>query len=291
MRREYSILVKKVAKSLSSLLFRCFPHDVHSGHRVLFFWNWYYETPMSKYGLPEIQELRAIKSRREISYITKAQRTSEMVLKEVVARLKVGVTELSLARFIVESFKRKGIRALAFEPIVAFGKGSADIHHWAGSTKLRRGDTVMFDFGCTVESYCSDMTRTYFFGEPTARQKKVYLGVLQAQEKVLHALKQGERRATKLDSLARTFLSRKFGLRAFPHGLGHGVGTAIHEWPNFKPKSPDVLRANMVMTVEPGAYFRGWGGVRIEDMVLIKSSGCSNLTHAPKDLSSVTLRV
>ncbi len=246
---------------------------------------------MPKYSLPEIQRLRAIKSRREVGYITRAQALSEAVLKEVVARLKPGMSEVALARFIVGSFKRKGIKALAFEPIVAFGQSTADIHHWAGSTKLKCGDTVMFDFGCTVEGYCSDMTRTYFFGEPSPRQKKVYLSVLRAQEKVLQALQRGERRAAVLDSLARKFLSKQLGKRAFPHGLGHGLGTAIHEWPNFKPKSPDVLRPNMVMTVEPGAYFKGWGGVRIEDIVLVTSRGIKNLTHAPKNLEAITLHI
>lgn len=245
---------------------------------------------MSKYSLPEIHELRAIKSRREVGHITRAQRISEQVLQKVVGELKVGVSEVALARFVVAEFKRKGIKSLAFEPIVAFGKGTADIHHWATSARLKRGDTVMFDFGCTVEGYCSDMTRTFFFGKPTARQKKVYLGVLKAQELALRALGKGERRAGKLDEIVRVFLVKQFGKRAFPHSLGHGIGTVIHEWPFLKPKSTDILTPGMVVTIEPGVYLPGWGGVRIEDVVFVERRGVCNLTRAKKDLSSAIIQ-
>jgi Xaa-Pro aminopeptidase len=240
---------------------------------------------MFKYQLPIIQEQRAIKSAREIFYITKAQKISEAVLQDVLRKLKLGVTEISLAKFIVASFKRYGIKALAFEPIVSFGKNTANIHHEPGKARFKKGDTAMFDFGCTVNGYCSDMTRTYFYGEPTKKQKRVYLAVLKTQEKVLQALSQGEWRADKLDAMARNFLTKKFGKKAFPHGLGHGVGTVIHEWPNLKPQTHDVLKPGMVITIEPGVYLKGWGGVRIEDMVLITNSGCKNLTRVPKTLA------
>lgn len=240
---------------------------------------------MSKYQLPIIQELRAIKSAREIFYIKKAQKISEAVLQEVLRQLKLGATEISLAKFIVASLKRYGIKALAFEPIVSFGKNTANIHHEPGKARSKKGNTVMFDFGCIINGYCSDMTRTYFYGTPTTKQKQVYLSVLKVQEKVLQALAQGERRAGKLDALARNFLTRKFGKKAFSHGLGHGVGTVIHEWPNLKPQSHDVLKPGMIITVEPGVYLKGWGGVRIEDMVLITKNGCKNLTTVPKKLA------
>ncbi len=246
---------------------------------------------MSRYQLPELQELRAIKSAREVSYIVKAQRTAEVVLIEVLRKLKVGVSEVQLARYIVAAFKRRGVKALAFEPIVAFGKGSADIHHWATKTRLQQNQIVMFDFGCTVQGYCSDMTRTFWFGNPTAKFKRVYQAVLAAQEKSLRLLVRGERRTKVIDAAARLPIVRKFGKRAFPHGLGHGVGIAIHEWPNFTPKSRDVLQSGVVMTVEPGVYIKGWGGVRIEDMVLVKRRGARNLTKAPKSFGSATLRV
>jgi len=245
---------------------------------------------MFKHQLPVIQELRAVKTSREVSYIVKAQRISEAVLGRVVKRLRAGVTEIALARFIVAEFKRRGIKALAFEPIVSFGKNTTNIHHEPGRAKLRRGNTVMFDFGCTVNSYCSDMTRTYFFGQPTAKQKRIYVAVLAAQERALNLLSAGERRTGVVDAAVRRFLTKKFGPNAFLHGLGHGVGTAIHEWPSLKAKSPDVLKPSMVVTLEPGVYLKGWGGVRIEDMVVIRENGIKNLTKVSKDLKYVTVK-
>ncbi len=235
-----------------------------------------------------IHEVRAIKTSKEIENIVKAQSISEMVLRDALKILKNGITEVAVADFIKESFVKYGAPVLSFSPIVSFGKNSANIHHEPSKSKLKKGDIIMFDFGTTVNHYCSDMTRTYFWGEPTAKQKKIYLAVLEAQEKAVKKLASGERKAGVVDKLARNFLNKKFK-NNFKHGLGHGVGTVIHEWPNFKPKSTDVLPVGCVMTVEPGLYLKGFGGVRIEDMVLITDKGCKNLTKVPKDLKSVTL--
>jgi Xaa-Pro aminopeptidase len=236
-----------------------------------------------------IHEVRAVKNKKELANIVKAQRISEQVLKDVLKKLKTGITEIEIADFIKKSFVKYGAPILSFPPIVAFGKSTADIHHEPSNNKLKKRDIIMLDFGCTVNHYCSDMTRTYFWGEPNARQKKIYLAVLEAQEQALRKIKQGERHAKIIDKSAREFLSKKFGENNFQHGLGHGVGTVIHEWPNFKPKSEDILPAGCVMTIEPGLYFKGFGGVRIEDMVLITKNGYTNLTKTPKDLKSVIL--
>jgi len=154
---------------------------------------------------------------------------------------------------------------------------------------LKKGDIVMLDFGCTVNHYCSDMTRTYFWGEPNKRQKKIYLTVLEAQNCAIKKIQKGERRAKVVDKIARNFLNKKYKNK-FLHGLGHGVGTVIHEWPNFKPKSEDMIPTGCVMTIEPGLYFKGFGGVRIEDMILITRNGCKNLMNVPKDLKNAILK-
>lgn len=237
-----------------------------------------------------IHEVRAVKSKKELANIIKAQRISETVLAETVARLKTGVTELEISNSIKKTYLSHGVNVLSFPPIVAFGKNTANIHHEPSKSKLKRGDIIMFDFGCTVNHYCSDMTRSYFWGEPNARQRKIYEHVLRAMELAMKKIAKGEMRAKIIDKTAREFLSRKFGEKKFPHGLGHGVGTVIHEWPNFKPKSPDILPVGCVMTIEPGLYFKGFGGVRIEDMVLITKKGYKNLTNLPKDLNSATLK-
>ena len=235
-----------------------------------------------------IHEVRAVKSRRELANIIKAQKISELVLRYVVAELKTGITEARIAGLIKKKFVKLGAPILAFSPIVAFGKNTANIHHEPNKTRLKKGDTIMFDFGCTVNHYCSDMTRTYFWGEPNAKQKRVYQAVLEAQNRVLKKLKTGEKRTWVIDKVAREFLARKFK-NNFKHGLGHGVGTVIHEWPNFKPKSEDILSVGCVMTVEPGIYLKGFGGVRIEDMVFITKKGAKNLTKVAKGLESVIL--
>ena len=237
-----------------------------------------------------IHEIRAVKSRRELANIIKAQRIAEKILKETLAKLQTNVTELAIAEFITKKFTKYGAPILAFPPIVSFGKNTANVHHEPGKTKLKYGDIVMLDFGCTVNHYCSDMTRTYFWGEPNIRQKKIYLAVLEAQNRAIKKIMSGEKRAKVIDKTARDFLNKKYGAKKFSHGLGHGIGTVIHEWPNFKPKSKDILPIGCVMTVEPGIYFKGFGGVRIEDMVLITKNGYKNLTNVPKDLKSAILK-
>lgn len=235
-----------------------------------------------------IHEVRAVKSKKELANIIKAQRISEQVLKDAVKYLRDGVSELEVANFIKKSFIKYGASILSFPPIVAFGKNTANIHHEPGKSKLKKGDTVMFDIGTTVNHYCSDMTRTYFWGNPNAKQKKVYLDVLKAQELAENKIKRGERRAGVIDKVSRSFLAKKYR-NNFKHGLGHGVGTVIHEWPNFKPKSEDIIPAGCVMTIEPGIYLKGFGGVRIEDMYLITKTGYKLLTNVPKDLKNVIL--
>lgn len=238
-----------------------------------------------------IHEVRAVKTKTELQNIIKAQRISEQVLKDVLRKLKTGVTEIEIANFIKKSFIKYHAPILSFPPIVAFGIGSADIHHEPKKnkqTKLKKGDIVMFDFGCTVNGYCSDMTRTYFWGEPNAKQKKVYLDVLQAMTLALNKIGKDEKKCKAIDKVARDFLAKKYK-KNFQHGLGHGVGTVIHEWPNFKPKNEDILPVGCVMTIEPGIYLKGLGGVRIEDMILITKKGYKNLTNVAKNLESVIL--
>lgn len=236
-----------------------------------------------------VHEVRAVKSKKELANIIRAQRISEQVLQHTVVKLHTGITEKETQNLIKKQFAKLGAPILSFSPIVAFGKSSADIHHEPNKTKLKIGDTIMFDFGTTVNHYCSDMTRTFFWGEPSVKQKKVYLNVLKAQEIAINKIARGERRAKAIDKSARSFLNRRYR-NNFKHGLGHGVGTVIHEWPNFKPGSPDILPTGCVMTVEPGIYIKNWGGVRIEDMVLVKRVGYKNLTDFPKDLKSATLK-
>jgi len=243
-----------------------------------------------------IHEVRAVKNKKELANIVRAQRVREKVLDDTLKYLRTGVTESAAAEFVTKKFRKYKAPILAFSPIISFGKNTANIHHEPGKTKLKRGDIIMFDFGCTVNHYCSDMTRTYFWGEPSAKQKKIYESVLKAMDLAMQKIKRGERRAKIIDKVARDFLKKKFKIKktlqstnGFAHRLGHGVGTVIHEWPNFGPTSTDSLPTGSVMTIEPGLYFKGFGGVRIEDMVLITKKGYKNLTKVAKNLDSVIL--
>src|SRR3989338_5611801 len=157
-----------------------------------------------------LHEIRAVKTKRELQNIIRAQRISELVLRYIVAELYTGMTEIEAAKKIKKAFIKYGANVLSFAPIVAFGKNSANIHHEPSKTKLKAGDMVMFDIGCAVNHYCSDMTRTYFWGKPSARQKKIYLDVLKAQEFAVKKLMQGERRAWVIDATARKFLAKKY---------------------------------------------------------------------------------
>jgi len=237
-----------------------------------------------------LHEVRAVKSKKELANIIKAQRLSEKVLQQIILKLKTGITEIQVVEFIKKTFVKFGAPILSFSPIVAFGKNSANIHHAPGKSRLKKGDTIMLDFGCTVDHYCSDMTRTYFWGEPSPRQKKIYNEVLWAMDLAMLKIKKGEKKAKVIDKAARGFLAEKYR-KNFQHGLGHGVGTVIHEWPNFKPLSDDIVPVGAVMTIEPGLYFKGFGGVRIEDMILVTKNGYINLTKAPKGLKSAILPI
>lgn len=237
-----------------------------------------------------LHEVRAVKSEIELANIMKAQWISEEVLRDVLVYLRTGITEIEVEDFIKKSFIKYNAPILSFSPIVAFGKGSADIHHIPSKNKLKKGDIIMLDFGTTVNHYCSDMTRTYFWGEPSTKQKKVYKDVLEAMNRAFDTIGKGEKNAKKIDTSARKFLARKYK-NNFQHGLGHGVGTVIHEWPNFKPKSEDTIPVGTVMTIEPGIYIKGFGGIRIEDMILVTKNGYKNLTNVPKELESAILPI
>lgn len=245
-----------------------------------------------------LHEVRAPKNQKELANIVKAQRISEKVLIDALNFLKIGITEKEVENFIKECFVKYKAPILSFSPIVAFGKNSANIHHTPNETKLKLGDIIMFDFGTTVNHYCSDMTRTFFYGIPEKKKDKIrqdklikiYKDVLKANEIAIAKIMKGEKDAFKIDNSARSFLAKKYK-NNFKHGLGHGVGTVIHEWPNFKPNTTDILPAGCVMTVEPGIYIRGLGGVRIEDMVYVKEKGGENLTNFPKDIKSMILKI
>ena len=179
--------------------------------------------------------------------------------------------------------RRKGADGLSFTSIVASGVRSAMPHGVASEKKIAVGDFVTMDFGCVYQGYCSDMTRTVVVGKADEQQKKVYALVQKAQQVAINSIKAGVI-GKDIDNICRSVFREAGVLGYFGHGLGHSLGLEVHEEPRFSTKDQHIMKENMVLSVEPGLYFPNWGGVRIEDIVVIKQDGCENLTHSPKEL-------
>ena len=225
----------------------------------------------------------ASKSEREIEAIRQAQRLTEDVFETLLPQIGPGVTEQDLAAEIVYQHLKRGASAMAFEPIVASGLRGALPHARASSKALRPGELVVIDMGCVLDGYASDMTRTVAVGEPDDRLRQAYAVILNAQQQAVAAVGAGAS-ARAVDAVARDVIADAGLGDYFSHGLGHGVGLQVHEWPRLSYNSDDVLPENAVVTVEPGVYVPEQFGIRIEDMVVARRDGPEVLTCTPKEL-------
>ena len=233
-----------------------------------------------------IEELRMVKKSSEIQSITNAQRITEEVFNEILACIKGGVQETDLACEIDYRFRKHGGERSAFDTIVAFGTNTSNPHAVSSKRKLKPGDIILFDMGTVSDGYASDMTRTVVFGKANRKLKNIYSIVLDAQKTALESIKSGEK-CSKIDSLARNVIKKAGYGDQFLHSLGHGVGLEVHEMPRLSHSVDSALKKNTVLTVEPAVYIKGWGGVRIEDMVVVTDNGCENLTGVPKTLFEI----
>ncbi|MBU1703537.1 Xaa-Pro peptidase family protein [Patescibacteria group bacterium] len=236
------------------------------------------------------EQLRMIKTKREIAFITGSQRINEKVLREVIENLRYGKTEKQIAWEIEKIGHDMGADELSFPPIVGFGSNSGCPHHMSGNRKLKKGDMVLIDMGMKYKGYCSDMTRIYFTKKPTQKQALIYNLVLKAQETAIATLKAGIL-GTAADNAARDVIEKAGYGPQFSHSLGHGVGLEIHEAPSLSVTYDKPIPENTVVTVEPGIYLEKSFGVRIEDMVLIKRNKAENLTKTPKQIDSLILSI
>lgn len=227
-------------------------------------------------------ELRRTKDAGEVDAIARAQRVTDAVFKKTLQMVRPGVSEDELALEIDFGFRARGGET-AFTSIVASGPNGAKPHAGHGPRKLRRGDAVTFDIGCRLGGYCSDMTRTVFVGKAPGPMRRVYEIVREAQARALAVIKPGLD-ASAADAAARDVIAAAGFGKLFGHSLGHGVGLDVHERPVLAARSRDTLAPGDIVTVEPGIYLPGEGGVRIEDMVLVTKTGLRNLTHSPKQL-------
>jgi Xaa-Pro dipeptidase len=231
---------------------------------------------------PEIRRLRRIKNQAEIEKLARAASITDAVADEVIARLCPGQTELEVSLMIGAAIGERG-GTLSFESLVQSGPNSALPHMRPTSRKLSAGDFVLLDFGAAVDGYRADTTRMAVVGEPTARHEEIHRLVLEAHDAAIAAVRAGTTTGT-VDAAARQVIDAAGMGDKFFHRVGHGLGLEAHEDPSLDPGSATVLEAGMVFTIEPGVYISGWGGVRIEDDIVVERTGCRLLTKADRSL-------
>ena len=237
-----------------------------------------------------IEQIRRIKSLKELKLIKKAQKINEQVLDDLLKFTKVGKTEIELECFILKQIRERGGDGPSFNPIVAFGNHSAIPHHQNTTRKLKKGDVVLIDMGTKYKHYCSDMTRTYFTKPPSKKQEEAYLAVLNAQKAAIKSIKPNQY-ISRVRNAGLNIIKKAGYEKNFQHALGHGVGLDIHELPSLGIEKPSKLLENMVVTVEPGVYLEKNFGVRIEDMVIITHTGFENITKANKELKDAIIKI
>lgn len=228
-----------------------------------------------------VTELRRLKDAEEVERIAAAAQLTDEGLRWILGRIRPGMTEREVALDLEVWYRRQGAQAVAFDLIVAGGPHSSRPHHRPGDRALADGELLLFDVGVKLDDYCSDLTRTVAMGQASSHAREVYAQVLAANEAGLEAVRAGVS-GTDADAAARQVLDKAGLVERFGHGLGHGLGLEVHEAPRLSPASDDTLEAGMVVTVEPGVYFPGAFGIRIEDLVVVRPDGCEVLSGFPK---------
>jgi Xaa-Pro aminopeptidase len=240
------------------------------------------KTKLISTGL-SISSLYIKKTADELYKMKTAASIGDQALEKLLVSIKPGITEIELARKLEYHCGELGSSKPSFDTIVLFGSRAALPHGHPQNIPLKKGDWILIDFGCTVDGFCSDITRTFVFGKASARQREIYSIVNNARTAALNAARSGLT-TRELDTIARDIITAQGYGQYFGHALGHGVGLRIHERPRVSNQTDDVLIEQSVITIEPGIYIDGFGGVRIEDMVVLDKSGATELTHFKRDL-------
>ncbi len=227
------------------------------------------------------EEGRVFKDQRELALLQRAIDASDAAMEAVCPNITVGMTEREVAWRMEMAMRDFGADGISFDTIVASGPNGAMAHHRPSDRAIQAGEPIVIDMGAIVEGYCSDITRTVVVGEPDETFRKIYDIVLGAQLTAIHTVRPGMT-GEDCDDLSRAVIAEAGYGDNFGHSLGHGVGLAVHENPRVSPRSPDKLEPNMVFTVEPGIYLTGWGGIRIEDIVVLGDDGAKVLSKAGK---------
>ncbi len=230
-------------------------------------------------------EMRSVKTKEEIKNIRQSCRITEDIFSKLQSEIKRGKTEIELANSVEAEAKRLGAEDVSFQPIIAFGKNSAVPHHRPGKTKIAEG-LIIADIGVIYDGYCSDMTRMFYVGKPTAMHNHMYAVVNRARKAALGAIRRGAKASDVFDA-ANSEIKESYG-KDMVHSLGHGLGIMVHDYPgSLSPKNRYIIKDNMCMTVEPGYYQEGFGGVRIEDDIVVKNGKPLMLSRAPEKLTMI----
>jgi len=233
----------------------------------------------------EVRALRRTKNAVELEKLRRAAEITDAAYEAIVGRIHIGQSELEVASMIADSIHSLG-GSLAFEPSVQFGKNSAEPHHPPAGRVLRDGDLVLLDFGAAFDHYHADITRVLVAGEPSDEQREAHSLVLAAHDAAIAATRAGVT-AGQVDAAARDVIEKAGRGPEFYSRTGHGLGLEIHEDPSLDPASPVLLEAGMVATIEPGVYVTGWGGIRIEDDIVVEHNGARLLTHSDPSLRTI----
>lgn len=228
-----------------------------------------------------LEELRETKDKKETALIIEACKIGDKVFNKIEKQIRIGISEETLAKRIEILIKEENGDP-SFRPIVAFGKNSAVPHHLNSAVRLKENQIVLLDFGVKYKGYCSDMTRTIFFGKPPKWFVKMYQTVREAQKITAEKVKIGSK-ASDMDKVARDFILEN----SYPniiHSVGHGIGLKVHENPHLSPLSKDKLKEGMIFSIEPGIYIQTKGGIRIEDLYLLTKTGAKKLTLSPNKM-------
>ncbi|MDA3935750.1 MAG: aminopeptidase P family protein [Actinomycetota bacterium] len=230
-----------------------------------------------------VEGLRQVKEAREIARIKDAAAVTDLAFDHILGFIAPGKSEREIGLELEVFMRTNGGSGIAFDPIVASGPNSAKPHAGVTDRQIEMGDFVKLDFGARVAGYCSDMTRTLVVGTASDHQREIHSAVLRANLAGIDACRAG-RSGADIHAAAKAVLDKAgFGDR-FGHGLGHGVGLDIHERPSLSPRGRDPVLSGSVVTIEPGVYIPEYGGVRIEDLVVVEDGGCTLLSHSPKEL-------
>lgn len=241
--------------------------------------------------LPLVEMVRASKDAAEIATIRRAADIANRAFAELVKQLRLGMTERQIAALLDRLMVDLGAEEPSFETLVACGPSAAQIHAYPSDREVRAGEPLLIDFGCRVDGYCSDLTRTVVLGEPSDKLVELYGIVRAAQDAAYQALQDGVRKGTQVDAAGRAVIEKAGHGKDLLHGLGHGIGLAVHELPSItmpRPNNPELqeriarteqIPTSAVVTNEPGIYLEGWGGVRLEDDILVTEGGAQVLTE------------